>query len=56
MTQFHERLRALRKSADLTQEQVAEYLGVSPQAVSRWECGAICPDISRRIKKPRSRP
>jgi transcriptional regulator with XRE-family HTH domain len=46
MTQFNERLKALRKSKDLTQEQTAEYLGVSPQAVSRWECGATCPDIS----------
>ena len=33
------RIMALRKAAGMTQEQVAERLGVSPQAVSKWECG-----------------
>ncbi len=42
---FSERLKTLRKQKDLTQEQLAEYMGVSPQAVSRWETGATCPDI-----------
>ena len=45
MVNFHERLKALRKQNDLTQEQLAEYMGVSPQAVSRWECGITCPDF-----------
>lgn len=35
----------LRKSAELTQEAVAEALGVSPQAVSKWENDFSCPDI-----------
>ena len=41
-----ENLRKLRISENLTQEQLAEALGVSPQAVSRWENESACPDIS----------
>ncbi|MEA5059348.1 MAG: helix-turn-helix domain-containing protein [Candidatus Pelethousia sp.] len=37
---------ALRKEAGLTQEQLAEKLGISPQAVSKWENDISCPDIS----------
>ena len=36
----------LRRKANLTQEDVAEALAVTPQAVSRWECGSAMPDIS----------
>lgn len=35
-----------RKQAGLTQEQLAERLGVSAQAVSKWENGQSYPDIS----------
>ncbi len=42
---FSENLRRLRQSKGYTQEQVADHLGVSPQSVSRWECGATFPDI-----------
>lgn len=35
-----------RKELGLTQEQVAEYLGVSVPAVSKWEKGSTSPDIS----------
>ncbi len=41
-----ERLRYLRRQKDYTQEQLAAYLGISSQAVSRWETGATSPDIS----------
>lgn len=34
-----------RRVKGLTQEQLAEEFGVSPQAVSKWENGASCPDI-----------
>ena len=37
--QFKDRIKKLRKEKDMTQEQLAEYMGVSPQAVSRWETG-----------------
>ena len=39
-------IRALRQRKGLTQEQVATHLGVSYQAVSKWETGANTPDIS----------
>lgn len=39
------KLCALRKSAGLTQDAVAERMGVSPQAVSKWENDFSCPDI-----------
>ena len=46
MVSLSERLKALRKIKDITQEQLAEYMSISPQAVSRWETGATSPDIS----------
>lgn len=36
----------LRKEAGMTQEQLANALGISYQAVSKWENGVSCPDIS----------
>lgn len=42
---FSKNLRKLRQEKQLTQEQVAEKLGVSAQSVSRWETGATFPDI-----------
>ncbi|MCM1027522.1 MAG: helix-turn-helix domain-containing protein [Roseburia sp.] len=35
----------LRKEQEITQAALAEYLSVSPQAVSRWENGVSIPDI-----------
>ena len=37
--EFSERLMILRKQAGLSQEQLGEKLGVSRQAVSKWESG-----------------
>ncbi len=42
---FSENLKKLRVQKNLTQEQVAEVLGVSTQTISRWECNTTCPDI-----------
>ena len=39
-------LKLLRKEKNLTQEQLAEQLGVSTRTVSRWENGNNMPDIS----------
>lgn len=35
----------LRKGKGWTQLQLTEQLSVSPQAVSKWECGEAVPDI-----------
>lgn len=40
------KIRELRKKRDMTQERLAEYLNISPQAVSKWENGTALPDIS----------
>jgi len=41
-----ERIKSLRKQNGMTQEKLAEYLCVSYQAVSKWECGLTNPDLS----------
>ena len=40
-----ENIRSYRKKNDLTQEQLAERLGVTYQSVSRWENGTTYPDL-----------
>ena len=40
------KIRQLRFKAGLTQENLAERLGLGPQAVSKWETGAAMPDIT----------
>jgi transcriptional regulator with XRE-family HTH domain len=41
-----EKLSEKRRAKNMTQDDVAEKLGVTPQAVSKWENDASCPDIS----------
>ncbi|MBQ3662654.1 MAG: helix-turn-helix transcriptional regulator [Clostridia bacterium] len=40
------KIRALRFKADMTQEQLADKLGIAAQSVSKWENGATMPDIT----------
>ena len=40
-----ERFAAARKSKRLTQDDLAKYLDVTPQAISKWENNLSCPDI-----------
>ena len=41
-----EKIKALRKSKSISQEVLAQYLGVSCQAVSKWETGSAMPDVT----------
>lgn len=42
---FSQNLRRLRQEKNLTQEQLANILGVSVQSISRWECANTLPDV-----------
>ena len=46
MIQIGNKIKALRKQKDLSQEVLANYLGVSFQAVSKWETGTALPDVT----------
>ncbi|MGI5897676.1 MAG: helix-turn-helix transcriptional regulator [Candidatus Dojkabacteria bacterium] len=47
---FRKNLEHLRKSANLSQEDFAYKLGVSRQAVSKWESGAAYPETEKILK------
>ena len=47
MSEFSERLKELRKAANITQTQLADKLNLHPQTVSKWERGLSEPDISQ---------
>ena len=47
--EFSEKLTALRKQAGLSQEQLANRLGVTRQSVSKWESGAALPELVKLI-------
>ena len=42
---FGQRIAALRKERGMTQEALAQKLGITNQAVSKWESDQCCPDI-----------
>jgi DNA-binding XRE family transcriptional regulator len=39
-------IRRLRLEQNMTQQQLADKLSISPKTVSKWECGSGCPDVS----------
>ena len=45
METIGKRIAEYRKNKNLKQDELAEALGVSPQAVSKWENDLSCPDI-----------
>jgi len=47
--QFYEKLQKLRKEKSLSQEDLAEMLDVSRQAVSKWESGLTYPETDNLI-------
>lgn len=48
--ELKDRIAAVRKAAGLTQEQLGELLGVTRQAVSKWESGAAAPDTENVVR------
>ena len=40
------RIANLRREKNLKQEDLAQMLNISPQAISKWENDLTCPDIS----------
>lgn len=46
---FQKQLQTLRKSRGLSQEKLAEILGISRQAVAKWEVGQSYPDVAKLI-------
>lgn len=47
---FAENLRQMRKDKGLSQEELAEIMGVSRQAVSKWEQGEIYPEVEKLMQ------
>ena len=45
-----DKLTELRRAGGMSQEELAEKLGVSRQAVSKWESGATMPELSKLIE------
>ena len=43
--QIGDKIKKLRRKRKVTQEQLAKQLGVTPQAVSKWEEGLAYPEI-----------
>ena len=48
--QFNENLLMLRRRDNLSQEELAEKLGVTRQAVSKWESAQSAPDIDKIVE------
>jgi len=48
--QFHEKLQDLRKGRGFSQEELAERLSVSRQAISKWESGSAYPEIEKLVQ------
>ncbi len=46
---FQDKLLTLRKEKEMSQENLAERIGVSRQAVAKWEAGQSCPDMEKLI-------
>lgn len=47
---FQQKLQMIRKEKGLSQENVAENIGVSRQAVAKWEAGQSYPDVEKLIE------
>ena len=50
MNKLSENLKKIRKDHNLSQEQLSELLGVSRQAISKWESSAAYPEMDKVIQ------
>lgn len=50
MNELGARLQALRRQANLSQQELAERLHVSRQSISKWELGTAKPDLDNMIR------
>ena len=48
------RIYLLRKANGMTQRELSSILGVTAQAVSRWECGICAPDLALLVNLSRT--
>lgn len=46
---FSEKLKQIRKNEGLSQDQLAEKIGVSRQAITKWETGRGLPDVENMV-------
>ena len=53
---LQDNIKNCRKAMGFTQEQLAEAMGVTVGAVSKWESGQSLPDLNRQNRSPRRRP
>ena len=49
MINFSENFKRYRREAGMNQDELASAMGVTPQAVSKWECGLSLPDVTLLI-------
>ena len=49
-SKFINNLKKIRKNNNLSQEQLAEILGISRQAISKWESGSAYPEMEKIIQ------
>ena len=47
--EFSEKLIQLRRKQGMSQEQLADRLGITRQSVSKWESGAALPELVKLI-------
>ena len=47
---FSEKLKLIRNTRNITQEQLADRLGISRQSISNWESGVAYPETEKLLK------
>lgn len=47
---YYKKIHKLREDFSFSQEDLAKKIGVSPQAISKWELGTVMPDINNLLK------